>query len=90
MFWPKKVVLSLKNMTKLMPFDSVLYKGHTYLLVDIQPRINKNGLVDDFAKIVGKKFKSQGKWVSLDECKKVRTLGNYINSFKNAYKFYSL
>lgn len=71
--------LSLKWINKTGLGDMVWYQGKRYRVA--------NGVRCGMWRLHGLENGNDG-WVPRQECKKVKSLQNYIGSFKSAYRFY--
>ncbi len=71
--------LCIRWMFRVNLGDKVIYKGQEYVVA--------NGVRSNSWRLHGLNNGVSG-WVSRDDCCKVKTLPNYINSFKSGYRFY--
>ena len=77
-FWLYILYLSALWMRQVNLGNSVEYKGKVYIVL--------NGASQNHWRIIDSDGRDM--WVPRDECSKVKSLSNYIHSFRFGYSFY--
>jgi len=77
-YWVLIVLLSIKKIFKINLSDKIWYDGKIYVIWD--------GTRPGHWKL--KNYNVNNGWVKRKYCKKVKTIHNFLNSFKFGYKFY--
>lgn len=79
-YWRLYIVwLALHWIKQINLFDKVWYKKKQYLV--------RNGVYPKQWRLSGLQNNDNG-WVPRSECRKVKSLSNYIGSFRSGYRFY--